>query len=112
MVKKTPLKREITNILVNLFQERGIDLNKIVIFGSWAKNTQKKDSDIDLIIVSKNFRNKGLFERVKLVRGVGRELVKKTGKPFDIMYYSDKEWENGNSLIINAAKEEGKVIFG
>jgi len=112
MSEKTSLNNKLRNILENLFQEKGIDLNKVVVFGSWAKNTQKKDSDIDLIIVSKSFRNKGLFERVELVTGVGRELVKRTKIPFDIMYYSDEEWESGNSLIINAAKEDGKVIFG
>ena len=31
--------------------------------------------------------------------------------PFDMMYYSPSEWEEGNSLIINAAKEEGEVVF-
>jgi hypothetical protein len=39
-------------------------------------------------------------------------FLRKALKPFDIMYYSDEEWEEGNSLIINAAKEEGEVIYG
>jgi len=28
------------------------------------------------------------------------------------IYYSDEEWERGNSLIINAAKEDGEVVYG
>ena len=38
-------------------------INKMFLFGSQAKGTTKKDSDIDLIIVSKNFENKKSFRR-------------------------------------------------
>jgi len=30
--------------------------------------------------------------------------------PADIMYYSLSEWEEGNSLIINQAKEE-RIVY-
>ena len=102
----------IKKILLNLFQRRGIKITKIAIFGSYAKGRQKVDSDIDIIIVSPDFRNKDIFEKVKLTTGIGRELVKRTKKPYDIMYYSDLEWSRGHSLIINAAKKEGKIIYG
>jgi len=102
----------IKKILLSLFQKKGIKITKIAIFGSYAKGKQKENSDIDIIIVSSDFRNKDIFEKVKLTTGIGRELVKRTKKPFDIMYYSDLEWNKGHSLIINAAKKEGKIIYG
>jgi hypothetical protein len=37
--------------------------------------------------------------------------VENIAKPFDIIYYSDEEWEKGNSLIIYFAKKEGKIIY-
>jgi hypothetical protein len=40
------------------------------------------------------------------------KLVENVMKPFDIIYYSDEEWEKGDSLIINSAKKEGKSIYG
>jgi len=103
---------KIQEILRELFRQKGISIYKIVIFGSYAKRIQRPGSDIDIIIISKDFRNKDIFERVKLAKGVHRELVNRIKKPFDIMYYSDKEWDKGHSLIINAAKEEGEVIYG
>lgn len=113
MAKAKEIKnRELSEILTELLEQKGISIYKIVIFGSFAKGLSKEDSDIDIIIVSRDFRNKSIFERVELTVGINRELVKKTMKPFDIMYYSDEEWEEGNSLIINAAKEEGEVIYG
>ncbi len=109
---KQDLRSSIKRILLELFKQKGIRVSKIVLFGSYAKGRQKVDSDIDIIIVSPDFRNKDIFEKVKLTTGIGRELVKRTKKPFDIMYYSDLEWNKGHSLIINAAKKEGKIIYG
>lgn len=108
MFEKELLKKS----LLGLLERKGIRVNKIIVFGSHAKGKVKEESDIDIIIVSKDFRDKDIFERVKLTRGVNRGLVKKFMKPFDLIYYSDEEWENGNSLIINAAKEEGEVVYG
>jgi predicted nucleotidyltransferase len=110
MVKREIIK--IKKILKTLLKERGIDVEKIVVFGSYAKSKEKEDSDIDIMIVSKDFRNKDIFQRVELTRGIHRKLIDEIMKPFDIMYYSDEEWVAGNSLIINAAKEEGVVIYG
>jgi len=112
MLKKEVIKAKIRDLLKSLFQERNIEVNKIVLFGSIVKGDIKKESDIDIIIVSKDFRRKNIFERVKLATGVGRELVKQIKMPFDLMYYSDKEWENENSLIIDEAKTKGEIIYG
>ena len=109
MVKREIVK--IKNILIELLEERGIDIEKIVIFGSYEKGEEKRDSDIDIIIVSKNFRNKDIFEKVEITRGIHRNLIEEVEKPFDIMYYSDEEWEKGHSLIINVAKKEGEVVY-
>lgn len=108
MVKKTIAG--VRNALRQLLYQRKIDADKIVIFGSYAAGKEKKSSDIDIIIVSKSFRNKGIFEKVKLAGGIHRALVKQSKKPVDIMYYSDIEWEKGNSPVLNAAKKEGRLI--
>lgn len=97
------------SILKDLTRQKGIDVDRIVVFGSYARGEEKKGSDIDIIIVSRNFEGKDIFERVEIASGLHRELVEKTMMPADIMYYSPTEWEQGNSLIINQAKEEGIV---
>ena len=81
------------------------------MFGSYAKGRAKVGSDFDIIVVSKDFRGKDIFEKVELTSGIHREFVKKVKKPVDIIYYSDIEWNKGHSLIINAAKKEGKSIY-
>ena len=106
------VKREVEKIkevIKKLFEERNLSLNKIILFGSYIKN--QKSNDIDIIIVSRNFNRKKINERYRMIRGINRTLVKKTMKPVDTMFYSDKEWKSGNSLIINAAKRTGKTIY-
>jgi predicted nucleotidyltransferase len=112
MSKKDAIKLKIRSTLEKLLQEKGIDIGKIVIFGSLIRGDFKKDSDIDIIIVSKDFRDKSIFERVKLTTGIGRGLVSRLRMPFDLIYYSDEEWEKENFLIINEAKKKGEVIYG
>lgn len=87
-------KREVIkakNLLFDLFRQRNITLDKVVIFGSFTKNNVRPDSDLDIILVSKNFRNKNLFERIKLAQGIHWSLGEKIHRPIDLMYYSDKE---------------------
>ncbi len=100
---------KIINILKALTKQKGIDVEMIVVFGSCARGDEDMESDIDVIIVSKNFEGKDIFERVEIASGLHRELVEKTMKPVDIMYYSPTEWEKGDSIIINQAKEEGII---
>jgi len=40
-----------------------IILDKIILFGSRAKGTAKKNSDVDLILVSKDFKGEKSFKR-------------------------------------------------
>lgn len=107
MAKKKHIKA--LSILKNLIIQRGITIERIVIFGSYARGEEKKGSDIDIIVVSRDFEGKDIFEKVEIASGLHRELVERTMMPADIMYYSPTEWEEGNSIIIDMAKEEGIV---
>ena len=109
---KRSLSIKIGEVVKNLLEQKGINPSKIVLFGSYAKNTETEGSDIDLIIVSRAFRDKSLFERVQLTTGIGRTLVKMFRKPFDLMFYSDVEWDQSRSLVIDAARQEGRVLHG
>ena len=112
MGKKNDLMRKIAKIVNEDFQRKGLFLDKVVLFGSYAQGRQGPESDIDLIIVSRDFRGKRLMEKVELASGLNWQLVHQTKKPFDLLYYSDLEWKKASSLIISSVKKQGKVIFG
>jgi len=75
MVKREVVKA--VKILEKLLRERGIKIYKIVVFGSYAKGKEKKESDLDIIVVSENFEGKNIFEKVETVSGIHRKLVEK-----------------------------------
>jgi len=110
--KAKPFKiKDLRDFLWRLLKERGITPERIVLFGSYVKGGFGQESDMDLIIVSKDFRNRGVFERVEMTGGIGRELVRRFMLPFDLIYYSDEEWENSDFLLINEARRKGRVIY-
>lgn len=98
-------------LLPELCIQRALVPGKIIIYGSYATGKATTHSDMDIILVSKSFRGKGIYKRVALTRGIHRELVKKLRRPIDMMYYSDSEWDKEASLTVREAKQTGKVIF-
>ena len=67
-VKKMRTQKEVIKNLEKLADEiihSGIQLRKVVLYGSYAKNQQLKWSDIDVAFVADEFKSIG-FEDVKL----------------------------------------------
>jgi len=50
---------------VHLIQS-GLNVDSIALFGSAMTGEMHEDSDIDLIIISSDFRNKDIFERTQM----------------------------------------------
>ena len=84
-------------------------IEKIIIFGSQARGEAKKDSDIDLIVVSKNIKNK-----MKFLSGLYHEwhLNQKIDYPVDFLCYTPEEFEKKSKqiTIVREAVKEGIVI--
>jgi len=105
MVKEK--QEKIISLIKALLKEKGICVSQIIMFGSQVKGTVKKDSDLDIIILSKDFEGKDIFEKVKMAQGLHRALIKQLLLPLDILYYSPSEWKKSYSLIVDIAKNEG-----
>ncbi len=96
--------------LITLLGEKGIDVQKIIIFGSYARGTATTDSDLDLVIISKDFRGKGIFERAKKLQGIEWALVKKFMVPLDIITMSPDDFKKGISPVSQFARA-GKIVY-
>lgn len=84
----------------------GILSSTIVLYGSYARGDWNEWSDIDLIVVSENFRNLGYWERIdKLV-----EAIYPTRAPIEAVAMAPEEWEKGDSMIAQFAKD-GELVF-
>ncbi len=107
-------KKEIEKTLeiIKKFKKKYEDkfkIDRIIIFGSYAKGKVKKDSDIDMIIVSKKYSSKNFFSITpKLYLILHQEM--KIEKPIDILLYSKAEFEKEKSRVSIVSEALKKCI--
>ena len=65
-IKKISL--EIAEKYLSILRKNKIKLMKVYLFGSFAKGISRKDSDIDIAIVSDNFTGDWINDRLILMR--------------------------------------------
>ncbi len=99
-------------ILENLKKFKGnlkkrIDVNRIIFFGSRASGRPHRDSDIDLLIVSKNFRDKKFR-----YRATGFYDYWDLDYPVDFLCYTPEEFNKLKKqiTIVRQAVKEGIEI--
>lgn len=101
---------EAITFLGQRLEKNGLKIEKIILFGSYAKGTATEESDIDIVIVSKNFENKDIFERADLTKEAEIMMIKKFMIPLDIITMTPDEFESETSLISAYAKS-GEVLY-
>ena len=105
MGKKKSIKEKL-----KMFKEevsRDIPINEMILFGSRAKGKAKKDSDVDLVIVSKKFKNLDFFQR-----GAKMYDYWNVGLPVDFLCYTPEEFNKLKKkiTIVKEAVENGIVV--
>jgi predicted nucleotidyltransferase len=79
--------------------DSGINLKKVILFGSFAKNTQNENSDIDVVLVADEFIGIG-FKDIKLFIDVLIEYIRIQPKTFPTDYF-----DNGDPFIEEIKKD-------
>lgn len=108
MVKNSTKK--VINFLGSFLKNQGLNVSKIILFGSHTHGKIHDDSDIDIVIVSKDFKGKDIFERAKLTKEAEIVTIRKFMAPLDIITLTPEEFEDKTSLISSYAKN-GKTIY-
>ena len=75
---------------VRILEANGTHVQQVLLYGSHAKNNVHPDSDIDLIIVSKDFAGKHLLERLRLLG----EVRWNVSAPIQAYGFTPEEVEN------------------
>ena len=65
---KRKVKAAVAVFLGRCLRESGVTPSKIILFGSQAKGKATKESDIDVVIISEDFRNKDILERAAMTK--------------------------------------------
>jgi len=101
---------KIIRFLTSKLIEDGINVHKVVLFGSQLYGKPKKDSDIDIAVVSNDFKNKDVFELGPMTGNAVRATMKKFDIPIDLIKLTVDEYENETRMIASYVKE-GKVVY-
>lgn len=94
--------KKITSQIINIYNPQ-----KLIMFGSQAKNTANNESDIDLCLVIKTSDKRNLLTDMYLNIDCD--------KPFDLLLYTPDEWKEcvldhmSFAYVIN---KEGIVLYG
>lgn len=108
------VKRKVVEVIEFLrkgLNETGVNISKIILFGSQSQGggAATMESDIDIAIISEDFRDKGIFERAKLTKEAEIRTIRKFMVPLDIVTLTSEEVENKSSVIAEYVRK-GKVI--
>jgi predicted nucleotidyltransferase len=111
-LSRSKIKKKVISIVKDYLRnlEGKINVKKVILFGSAARGKMHRDSDIDLIILSPDFKKMEFMERLILLSRL-RGGMKKSA-PMDIFGYTPEEFKklSKESIILKEAKKEGKVI--
>lgn len=98
-----PIVQAMTKKIIDSFSP-----DKIIIFGSWAKNEATKDSDIDFLVITSYEGSK------RDLQAAIRRKLKGFGVPKDIIVASPDEVERKRDLpgyIYGTALQEGSIVY-
>ena len=95
----------------------GLNVYKVILFGSYAKGTATEDSDIDLVVILDSDKFAKTFdERMDRRRPVSSALLEVNRQyPMDIIVYSKGEFEyleERKSDFIREVINTGKELYG
>jgi hypothetical protein len=86
-------------------EEEGIKAQKLILFGSYSTGQSREDSDIDLIVISRDFSGKSYWERIDIFS----RAIYRVFEPIEATAFTPEEWESTDSLIADYAKN-GEVV--
>jgi predicted nucleotidyltransferase len=91
-------------------EDKKLKISRIILFGSQAEGNVSAESDVDVVLLSEDFQNKNIFERLELIKEAEIAAIKKFMIPLDIIMMTPEEFERGTSLVSEYARN-GKVLF-
>lgn len=108
MVKSEYKIKNILKKLVNGLESNGIEVSKLILYGSYAHGNPKAYSDIDIAVISRSFSGKSILKRQELLG----EAIFSLKEPIEALGYTPQECQSPDSLsFISEILSTGKVIY-
>lgn len=97
---------EIIGRFKDALEKKGIRIERIILFGSYAAGTQREGSDIDLVVIADDFSAMNYWQRIDLLS----DAIYQVFKPIEAVAMTRDEWEKGDSFMADFARN-GEVVF-
>lgn len=103
-------KRAVLEVIASFkraLESKGIRVNRLILFGSYAFGRYRDDSDIDVVVISEDFNGKDYWERIDILSNAIYEVF----APIEAVAMTPLEWEKGESIVVDFAKR-GEIVYG
>ena len=84
--------------------------SRVILFGSYARDTAEADSDLDLLVIQQKIEDRGR-EYLRLREALGRVAP---GIGVDLLLYQESEFIRRSQVpgtLLFEARQEGKVLY-
>jgi len=83
-----------------ILREKGLNISHLIIFGSSSTGSATTGSDIDLAVISDDFKGKDLITRVLLTKDAELKTIRKFRVPLDIITLTPEEFDAVDSVLL------------
>lgn len=83
--------------------------SRVILFGSYARDGAQEDSDLDLLVIQRNIKDRGR-EYLRLREALGRVYP---GVGVDLLLYRESEFVRRSQVpgtLLYEVRQEGKVL--
>lgn len=108
MVSKLSHIKRVVADYVAVLESLGIHVQQVILFGSYANGKPRPDSDIDLVIISKDLGRFGFPERLSFLSRATLDI----SAPIEVIGYTPDEikGKKGKSIFWDDIQLHGKII--
>lgn len=86
-------------------EAKGIHVNKLILYGSYAHGDYREGSDIDLILISEDFKI-----MITGQEDILSEAIHDVFAPLEFVGFTPEEWNNQSSPLYDYAKQ-GEILY-
>ena len=104
MDKKAAL--EIVSRFRNGIEAQNVKVEKLILFGSYATGANREGSDIDVVVISKDFAGKDYWQRTDILS----QAIYEVFEPIEAVALTPDEWEKKESVVVDYAAA-GEVVY-
>lgn len=109
MVQTTTDVRHLVDQCIALLSAEGISVERVLLYGSYARGTAHEGSDVDIVVISKDFAKFAPFDLLEFLS----RIAWKCDGPLEVIGYTPDEvrGKEGNSIFWDEICKTGRVLY-